>query len=275
MIGKHTTIIPAIISEALGKRLIAAADAQSITASDVIADALHEYLPPLACWRCGDTGTCGLCRGGAPASDEHACSGCGGSGLCSCSAVGASDSDQAPGPTATARTPADDRLFPSEERRDEIRSVLTYYRTLHPSCPEHINSASREWTLIAARMSEGYTPQQLHQAIDGCHRSPFHTGNNSDGARHVGLTTIFRDAANVQKFIELLNSQASPPPVKSERSSAEQEIVRLKALRRRLEDDIPLARMTYPRDDKVIARMCDESSALGKEIRALRERIAR
>lgn len=56
---------------------------------------------------------------------------------------------------------------------------------------------------INARFKEGYTVEQLNLAIDGCKLSSFHMGQNDKGTPYNDLTTILRDGAQVEKFIEL------------------------------------------------------------------------
>lgn len=62
---------------------------------------------------------------------------------------------------------------------------------------------------IAARLKEGYSVGELQRAIVGCSYSPFHQGQNDSKTVYDGLETILRDAAQVDKFIEL---EKSPPP---------------------------------------------------------------
>lgn len=55
---------------------------------------------------------------------------------------------------------------------------------------------------LKARRSEGYTDEQLCQAVDGCRLSPFHMGQNDRGEVYTDLATILRDGTTVEKHIE-------------------------------------------------------------------------
>jgi hypothetical protein len=71
----------------------------------------------------------------------------------------------------------------------------------------------KEWAKVKARLAEGYTVQQLMEAIDGCHQSPFHCGENEGGKLYQGLELILRDASHVDQFMEIPSGQ----PVLSEK----------------------------------------------------------
>lgn len=55
--------------------------------------------------------------------------------------------------------------------------------------------------LIKARLSSGYTKEDLLLAIDGCKNSPFHMGENSNGTKYDGIELILRDAGHVESFM--------------------------------------------------------------------------
>lgn len=54
---------------------------------------------------------------------------------------------------------------------------------------------------IKARLAEGYTVEQLKQAVDGCRVSDYHMGINEDGKRYDNIGLIFRDGEKVEQFI--------------------------------------------------------------------------
>ena len=57
---------------------------------------------------------------------------------------------------------------------------------------------------IAARLSEGFSADDLVKAIHGVTQSPWHLGQDpANSTRYDGIETIFRDAAQVEKFIAL------------------------------------------------------------------------
>lgn len=55
---------------------------------------------------------------------------------------------------------------------------------------------------IAARLKEGFTAEQLKQVVDKAKLSPHHSGQNDRGRTYQDIHTIFRDAAQVEAFLD-------------------------------------------------------------------------
>ena len=53
---------------------------------------------------------------------------------------------------------------------------------------------------VLARIREGYTVQELCDAIDGCARSRYHMGDNDSGKRYDDLELICRSGSKVEQF---------------------------------------------------------------------------
>lgn len=104
---------------------------------------------------------------------------------------------------------------------DQVREVFSHYRKHHPRSFPKAKSDSREWKLVRKRLLEGYTVEQLKAAIDGCHRSPFHCGENQGGKLYQSLELIVRDATHVNQFLEV-PERGQGPPVTSERTKRNQ-----------------------------------------------------
>lgn len=85
----------------------------------------------------------------------------------------------------------------------DIRAVFDHYRSLHPLAHRKPHSKMPEWGKIRARLAEGYSAQDLCDAIDGCHRSPYHSGDNEAGRRYQSLELICRDGGKVLQFMEV------------------------------------------------------------------------
>lgn len=83
--------------------------------------------------------------------------------------------------------------------RGAVDTVLGHYRNHHP----RFRGAEKERRLVAARLKDGWTPEDLCAAIDGNHRSPFHRGENDRGQKYHALGLILRDGAHVQEFIDI------------------------------------------------------------------------
>lgn len=90
---------------------------------------------------------------------------------------------------------------------EAVDAVVAHYATYHPRA----KAGPKERAKIAARLREKWAPTDLIEAIDGNHRSPWHTGQNPDGKRYHSLGLIFRDADHVQQFIDVpRNGQLIP-----------------------------------------------------------------
>lgn len=94
-----------------------------------------------------------------------------------------------------------------------VTLVIDGYRFHHPATFRQPPTAdSEEVKVIAARLAEGLTPRELIQAIDGAHKSPFHTGANPNASKFLRLTTILKSSSAVAEHIE---TNTNPPAERS------------------------------------------------------------
>jgi len=98
-----------------------------------------------------------------------------------------------------------------------IARVLEHYKTYHSQSRPGAPARDR----IRKRIREGYTESQLTQAIDGCHKDPWHCGENEQQKKYQSLDLIFRDSEHVQRFIELATEENNGS-VLSEKSARSQ-----------------------------------------------------
>jgi uncharacterized phage protein (TIGR02220 family) len=68
---------------------------------------------------------------------------------------------------------------------------------------------SKRRRVIDARLKEGYSVEQLKQAIDGCKASSFHQGQNDRQQIYDDIELICRSASNVDKFIQISEKPVS------------------------------------------------------------------
>jgi len=54
--------------------------------------------------------------------------------------------------------------------------------------------------VLRARLRDGYTPEDIRRAIDGCKASPFHNGENDRETEYNDITLICRNGTNVERF---------------------------------------------------------------------------
>jgi uncharacterized protein YdaU (DUF1376 family) len=88
----------------------------------------------------------------------------------------------------------------------KISAVVSHYQTYHPRA----KAGRQERGKISARLGEGFSVDDLKLAIDGCHVSKFHGGDNDRGAKYQALELIVRDASKVTQFIELAGNEGGP-----------------------------------------------------------------
>lgn len=86
--------------------------------------------------------------------------------------------------------------------------VFSHWATAMGKDPARTKLNAARKAKLKARRAEGYTDEQLCQAVDGCKLSPFHMGTNDRGELYNDLTVILRDGATVEKHIE----RAAPKP---------------------------------------------------------------
>jgi len=112
--------------------------------------------------------------------------------------------------TGKKKAPAKKKAAPKPKPQtpaQQIHAVFDHYRTYHPTAQRKPSPTSLEWRRARDRLVEGFTVEELCAAIDGCHRSPFHMGENRDRKRFNTLDLILRDASHVQQFIEVPQDQ--------------------------------------------------------------------
>lgn len=64
---------------------------------------------------------------------------------------------------------------------------------------------------IAARLREGYTPEQIKDAISGYAASKFHRGENDQGTRYDTLELICRNGEKLERGIEMRGGKPGTP----------------------------------------------------------------
>lgn len=90
------------------------------------------------------------------------------------------------------------------KHRGAISEVVEYYRQFHPRSRAGKATAQK----ILERFNEGYTVQDLCDAIQGCHLSPFHQGQNDRQRKYLSLELIVRNAENVAQFLDIFDDAA-------------------------------------------------------------------
>lgn len=84
---------------------------------------------------------------------------------------------------------------------DAAEQIFQHWQHVFNKPRARLDEARRK--IIKVRLADGYTPQDLQDAISGCYLSEFHQGDNDRGRKFNDLGLILRDAAHVDNFIEL------------------------------------------------------------------------
>lgn len=111
------------------------------------------------------------------------------------------------------------QIATTEERRGEEReSRVEQKKDTSPPAPDSAYSIFEYWRdvmgkglrtkptkgrigKIQARLKEGYSAEEIRQAIDGCAKSPHHMGQNDTGTVYDDLTLICRSGEKLEYFI--------------------------------------------------------------------------
>lgn len=91
----------------------------------------------------------------------------------------------------------------SPVKTEDVDVVCAHYVRYHPRAKPNEKDRAK----IRKRLEEGWQADDLRRAIDGCHASPFHSGDNETGTKYQSLELIVRDAGKVQKFIEMFENK--------------------------------------------------------------------
>jgi len=82
-------------------------------------------------------------------------------------------------------------------RNEEAKLVADYYRERNPGKGRALVPGKEDFSHIRERLDEGFSVQDLHNAIDGNHIEKWHVENRKHEAKFV-----FRNSTKVERFIE-------------------------------------------------------------------------
>jgi hypothetical protein len=85
------------------------------------------------------------------------------------------------------------------------QTVYEYWCRVMDKGPRTVFDAGRR-SAIEKQLKAGRTVEELCQAVDGCKRDRFSMGENDYGKKFNDISLICRDAAHVEKFVELAES---------------------------------------------------------------------
>lgn len=107
------------------------------------------------------------------------------------------------------------KLGTNHSNQRDVREVFEYWQSnLKPRAVFDRKRSKR----IADRLREGFTVSQLKEVVDRAKASPFHNGENDRGRKYLDVVTIFRDASQVEAFLD--GHHAKPMPMKKTESES-------------------------------------------------------
>lgn len=95
-------------------------------------------------------------------------------------------------------------------RTEDVRRVFEHWQQVRRHPTAKLDGKRRG--KIQARLREGFTAEQLCQAIDGVAKSAWHCGDNPGGKVYDDLVTVLRDAPQVENFLALGAGRPKPGP---------------------------------------------------------------
>lgn len=118
-----------------------------------------------------------------------------------------------PEATTSLATPSQEKT-PLSDKSDECREVFEHWQEVMSHPRAKLDDKRRK--KVNSRLKDGYTVDDLKQAINGCKKSPHHMGENDRATVYDGLELICRDAEHVDKFIAVaegrgLKGQSAEP----------------------------------------------------------------
>lgn len=92
--------------------------------------------------------------------------------------------------------------------KDSINKVFKFWQLTMKKPRAKLDNSRR--SKISARLRDGYTVEQLRDAIAGCALSEWHMGNNPNSRAYNDITLICRDAEKVEGFMQVKSESNGP-----------------------------------------------------------------
>lgn len=104
---------------------------------------------------------------------------------------------------------------PVSSTSEQVRTVFEFWRKVMRKRPGELPTKldAKRRGRIEARLRDGYTVEQLCQAVTGCSLTPHNMGFNDRGTPYNDLELICRDAPHVDRFMATAAKAAPPEPV--------------------------------------------------------------
>lgn len=90
--------------------------------------------------------------------------------------------------------------------RGVVEEIFAYWQKTMKSAGSKLSEERRKKIRDALKL--GYTPRDLCRAIRGCSLTPWNMGMNEKGTKYIGIHVVFKNADQIDRFIE---ADANPP----------------------------------------------------------------
>lgn len=84
---------------------------------------------------------------------------------------------------------------------DLISRLFSHWQTIHDCHRSRLDQKRQK--ALQDRLKDGYTEEDIRDAIEGCALSDWHMGQNERRQKYNDLTLICRDASHLDRFIEI------------------------------------------------------------------------
>lgn len=91
----------------------------------------------------------------------------------------------------------------------EVQEVMEFWKSRMGKPKAKLTTDRR--SKIRSRLKEGYSVDEIKQAITGCASSEFHMGKNDGGKVHNDITLILRTGSKLEQFKEMAATDDSLP----------------------------------------------------------------
>lgn len=89
---------------------------------------------------------------------------------------------------------------------NEITEVFSYWQQIMDKPRSRIDSKREK--AIRGRLRDGYSVQDIQDAIQGCAWSSFHRGENDRQKRYQDIELICRDASHIDQFLDIFERES-------------------------------------------------------------------
>ena len=90
------------------------------------------------------------------------------------------------------------------------QSVFDHWVSVMNKCPNRSKLSAKRKALIMQRIKDGYTLDDMFDAITGCAKSRFHMGDNSGGTLYNSLELILKDGGKLEQFRDNIAAVKGP-----------------------------------------------------------------